>query len=64
MRVSRVLPFVGLLAGAAASSLTARNPLDTRDLVDVCAFLDVGLTVDLLGIAITVGLLGMSQLRC
>jgi len=61
MRLTRAFSLLAvLLVGASASSLTSRapaNPLDSRDLVDVCAFIDVGLTVDLLGIVITVGLL-------
>jgi len=62
MRLTRAFAtLAGLLVGVRATSLTSRNPaanpLDTRAVVDVCAFLDVGLTIDLLGIIITVGLL-------
>ncbi|KAI0029562.1 hypothetical protein K488DRAFT_88599 [Vararia minispora EC-137] len=50
---------LGLVAGASASSLQSRSPtpnaLDTRDVVDVCANLDLDLKINLLGIVIIIG---------
>ncbi|KAI0048159.1 hypothetical protein FA95DRAFT_1491411 [Auriscalpium vulgare] len=62
MRIFRVLPALALFAGARASSLDGRapvaHPLDTRDVLDICAAIDVELTVPgILGISIPVGLL-------
>ena len=47
MRLFHVLPILSLLSGASASSLDSRtpaaHPLDTRELLDVCASVDVDL---------------------
>ena len=47
MRFFRVFPFLSLLFGASASSLDSRapaaHPLDTRELLDVCASVNVDL---------------------
>ena len=60
MRLSRVLPALGMLFGARASQLDSRAPhaVDTHD---VCASLNTELVVpDLLGILTAVGLIGAS----
>jgi len=62
MRLFRLLPTLGLLFGARASSFNSRepapHPLDARDLIDVCASLDTELVVpNLLGILSVVGVL-------
>ena len=63
MRLSRVLPALGLLFGVRASQLDSRVPhtLDARDPLDVCASLNTELVVpDLLGILTAVGVIGAS----
>jgi len=63
MRLSRVLPALGLLFGARASQLDSRVPhtLHARDALDVCASLNTELVVpDLLGVLTAVGLIGAS----
>jgi hypothetical protein len=49
MRLFRVLPVLSLLLVARASSLDSRgqasHPLDARDLLDVCVFLNAELAV-------------------
>jgi hypothetical protein len=55
MRSFFALPFLGLLAVVGASSLQARNPLDSRALGDVCAYLDLELELDILGFDIPLG---------
>jgi len=58
MRPSRVLPALCLLFGARASQLDSRVPhiLDARELLDVCALLDMELVVpDIHGILTAVG---------
>lgn len=74
MRFFRVLPFLSLLFGASASSLDSRapvaHPLDTRELLDVCASVNVDLEApNLLGNVLgTTGVIGwfnspLNQLR-
>ena len=60
MRLFKLLSLLGLFFGARASSLNTRepasHPLDTRDLLDVCAFVDADLNVpNLLGVLSLVG---------
>ena len=60
MRLSRVLPALGMLFGARASQLDSRA-LRAVDAHDVCASLNTELVVpDLLGILTAVGLIGAS----
>ncbi len=66
MRLFRVLPILSLLFGARASSLESRepaaHPLDARDLLDVCASVNVELVVpNLLGVLTAVGIVGQSN---
>lgn len=63
MRLFHVLPILSFFFGARASSLDSRqrdaHPLDTRDVLDVCASVDAGLVVpDVLGILTAVGNIG------
>ncbi|KAI9431247.1 hypothetical protein H4582DRAFT_2009867 [Lactarius indigo] len=67
MRLFRVLPALGFLFGARASSLQSRepaaHPLDARDLLDVCASVSTELVVpDVLNILTAVGVIGQSQI--
>jgi hypothetical protein len=64
MRLFHVLPILGLLFGVSASSLDSRapaaHPLDTRELLDVCASVNVDLQApellgDLLGVSGVIG---------
>jgi len=55
MRSFFALLFLGLLSVVGASSLQARNPLDSRALGDVCAYLDLELELDILGFDIPLG---------
>src|SRR6266702_4435547 len=61
MRLFRILPILSLLFGARASSLESRepaaHPLDARDLLEVCASVNVELVVpNLLGVLTAVGI--------
>ena len=63
MRLFRILPTLSLLFGVRASSLGSRepaaHPLDARDLLDVCASVNVNLEVpDILGVLKAVGVIG------
>ena len=65
MRLFKFFSLFGLLFGARASSLSSRepapHPLDTRELLDVCASINAELNVpDLLGIVTAVGVIGSS----
>jgi hypothetical protein len=65
MRLFKLLSLLGLLFGARASSLKTRepapHPLDARELLDVCAFVNADLNVpDLLGLLSLVGVIGQS----
>ena len=65
MRLFHVVPTLGLLFGARASSLGPRepaaHPLDARDLLDVCASVNANLEVpNLLGVLTAVGVIGRS----
>ncbi|KAI0247441.1 hypothetical protein BJV78DRAFT_1245779 [Lactifluus subvellereus] len=62
MRLFKLFSLLSLLFGVRASSLDSRSPaphpLDTRDLLDVCASINVNLEVpDLLGILTAVGVI-------
>jgi hypothetical protein len=62
MRFFRVLPALGLLFGARASSLDSRHRNDVRDLLDVCASVNAQIAVpNLLGILTAVGVVGGFQ---
>jgi hypothetical protein len=69
MRLFKLFSLLSLFFGARAFSLKSRepapHPLDVRDLLDVCASINIDLAVpDLLGILTAVGVIGRSTSHC